>query len=146
MLQRKQSLWLFIAALLGAGVVYFDIYKTHTMVNGVDSPGASLRVADHFPSLLIALVMTALPLVTIFLFNTRKRQINLAMLTILADVAFIALQLWRVSALGTATPPPTSGSYWIGAVLPVAAIVFLIMGISGIRRDDKLVRSVDRLR
>lgn len=38
------------------------------------------------------------------------------------------------------------GNYGIGSVLPVAAIILLIIAISGIRKDEKLVRSVDRLR
>ena len=145
MLQRKQSLWLLLAALLNAGVFYFDIYKTHTVVNGVDTLG-SLRVADNFPSLLIALVMTAVPLITIFLFGNRKRQVNLSMVSILAIIAFVGLQLWRVTDLAKSMPPPSSGSYWIGMVLPVIALVLLFMAIIGIRKDEKLVRSVDRLR
>src|SRR3954470_1057600 len=115
MIQRKQSLWLFIAALLNAGVFYFDLYKTHMMVNGVDTAGIPLRVSDHYPSMLIALVMTLFPLITIFLFNNRKRQAALCFVSILAIISFISLTLSRV---GKITPQPLSGSYWIGSILP----------------------------
>ena len=145
MIQRKQSLWLFLTALLNAGVFYFDLYKAHTPANGADVV-MPLRVADHYPSLLIALVMTALPLITIFMFANRKRQMRMSFAGILAIIAFITMTLSRVTNLGKLTPPPASGSYWIGAVLPVIALVFLIMAIAGIRRDEKLVKSVDRLR
>jgi len=66
--------------------------------------------------------------------------------SILGIILFIALLLWRVSGLAKIAPPPTNGSYWIGAVLPVIALVFLILAIIGIRRDEKLVKSADRLR
>lgn len=145
MIQRKQSIWLFIAALLNAGVFYFDLYRAHATINGADIV-MPLRVADHYPSLLIALVMTALPFVTIFMFGNRKRQMRMSFVGILAIISFITLLLSRVTSLSKLIPPPTSGSYWIGAVLPVIAIVFLIMAIFGIRRDEKLVKSVDRLR
>lgn len=145
MIQRKQSLWLLLAALLNAGVLFFDIYRSHSMVNGVDTVNR-LRVSDHFPSLLIALVMIALPFIAIFMFGNRRRQTRLAAMSIVATLAFITLSLSRVGSLGKQTPPPTDGSYWIGAIVPVIAVVFLILAIAGIRHDEKLVKSVDRLR
>lgn len=153
MIQRKQSLWLLIAALLSAGVFCFDLYRFHTSVSKplldktvpVDTV-ASLRVSDHFPSLLIALVMTALPLVTIFMFRNRKRQVAMITVNLIAALSFIGMELARVSSLSSTTPPATNGTYWIGSVLPVAAVVFLVMAIVGIRSDEKLVRSADRLR
>jgi Domain of unknown function (DUF4293) len=145
MLQRKQSLWLLFAALLNAGVLYFDLYKYHIIENGADAV-KQLRVSDHYPSLLIALVMIILPLVTIFMFKTRKRQIGLSAVSIVAVGSFITMALGRVNGLSKLTPPATNGSYWIGSVLPVVALVFLFLAIMGIRSDEKLVKSVDRLR
>jgi drug/metabolite transporter (DMT)-like permease len=145
MIQRKQSLWLFLAALLNAGVFYFDLYTYHTIVNAVDTSG-KLRVADHYPSVLIALVITLLPLVTIFMFRYRTRQIRMSLVSILGILVFIAIMYWRVRDLNNMAPPPVNCSYWIGAILPVAALVFLILAIIGIRRDEQLVKSADRLR
>ncbi len=145
MIQRKQSLWLFIAALLDAGVFYFDLYRTHTVINGADTLG-QLRVADHYPSLIVALVITILPFVTIFMYGNRKRQIAMSFASILAMISFIALLLGRVGNLSKMVPPPSSGSYWIGAVLPVISIVFVFLAILGVRKDEKLVKSMDRLR
>jgi len=142
MLQRKQTLWLFIAALLNAGVFYFDLYRTHTIVNGTDTLG-QLRVADHFPSLIIAVIITLLPLVTIFMFGNRKQQMRMIAYCLVTESMFVAMLLMRVTKLA---PPPSSGTYWIGSVLPVAAILFLLMALLGVRRDEQLVKSVDRLR
>ena len=145
MIQRKQSVYLFLAALLSAGVFFFNLYNYHVLVSGVDTL-KQLRVMDDFPSLLIALVITALPFISIFLFGNRKLQIRLCLISILCDVAFITLSLWRVSSLGKTDTPPVSGYYWVGSVLPVIAMVLLFLAISGIRKDEKLVKSVDRLR
>ena len=145
MLQRKQSLWLLIAALLNAGVFYFDLYRYHVSENNVDTV-KMLRVSDHYPSLLIALVMTLLPLVTIFMYSNRKRQIAMTLISILAIGSFITMALNRATGISKMIPAPTNESYWIGAVLPVIAIVFLLLAMLGIRRDEKLVKSVDRLR
>ena len=145
MIQRKQSLWLLIAALLNSGVLFLDLYRWHEVVNGVDTEH-QLRVTDHFPSLLIALTIIILPLVTIFMFQQRKTQIRLSIMSIIAVGSFVTMMLTRVSKLSQQPIVPTMPSYWVGAVLPVISLVFLVLAIFGIRRDDKLVKSMDRLR
>ncbi len=145
MIQRKQSLWLLLAALVNCCILFLDLYRWHESNNGTDVLH-QLKVTDHFPSLLLVLVMTALPAVTVFMYRQRKRQINMSLLSILVTAGFIALMLVRVSALGSMTPPPLSGSYWVGSVLPVISLVFIVLAIVGIRKDDKLVKSMDRLR
>ena len=145
MIQRKQSIWLLIAALCGAGVFYFSLYQYHVVENGVEILKV-LRVNDHYPSLLNALVFTLLPLVTIFMYGNRKRQAAMTFVNVLALCSFIPMTLARVSGLSELVPPPANGSYWIGAVLPVIALVFTILALFGIRRDERLVKSMDRLR
>ena len=145
MIQRKQSIWLFIAALMGAGVFYFGLYQYHVIENGVDTV-KMLRVNDHFPSMLNAVVISLLPLVTIFMFGNRKRQATMAFVNVLTLCSFIPMMLSRVNTLNKMVPPPSNGSYWIGAVLPVIALVFTILAIFNIRKDEKLVKSMDRLR
>ena len=143
MIQRKQSVYLFLAALMNAGVFYFDLYQYHLLDTSTFTP---LRVNDHFPSLLLALLITLIPLIIIFLFKNRKLQIRLSLISLIAIISFIAIMLWRVNGLGKMTSPPHDGSYWIGSVLPVISLVFVFLAIISIRKDDKLVKSVDRLR
>ncbi len=145
MIQRIQSVWLLLAALCNGGLFFFDIYRAHTMINGVDTL-QSIRVNDHYPSLLIALVVTIMPLVAIFLFKNRKRQKLMTILAMVFTAGLITQMLTRVGNLTNQVPAPTNGSYWIGAVLPAVAIIFLGMAIGGINRDQKLVKSLDRLR
>lgn len=145
MIQRKQSLWLFLASLLSAGVLFFDLYRAEIKTGDI-TESKVLRVADHYPSLLIALVMIALPLVTIFMFRNRKRQLRLTAIALVSVAAFQSIMLSRVTGLGSLVPPVTGGTYWIGAILPVFSLVFLVLALIGIRKDEKLVRSVDRLR
>lgn len=145
MIQRKQSIWLLLAALLNAGVFLFASYR-YDIVNGEMTDHKQLLVTDHYPSLLVALVITLLPLLTIFMFRNRKQQMRMAIYCIVSVASYVTLMLTRVSHLEKSTPAPVNGSYWIGAVLPVLSAIFLIMAFAGIRRDEKLVRSVDRLR
>ena len=145
MIQRTQSLWLLLAALVNSGVLFFDLYRWHETLNGVDTLH-QLKVADHYPSLLVAVVIIMLPFVTIFMYNQRKRQLRMSIMSIVAVASFITLMLSRVTNLNKLPVTPVTGSYWIGAVLPVVSLIFIILAILGIRRDEKLVKSMDRLR
>jgi hypothetical protein len=145
MIQRIQSVWLLIAALLTAGLFGFDMYHAHTLVNGVDTL-VEIRVNNDYLQLLLALIITLLPFAAIFMFKNRKRQQNLIMLTLVLTLGFLAYMVIKVTNLNNQVPQPTKGSYWIGAVLPVISMVFLIMANNGIKKDEKLVKSLDRLR
>lgn len=145
MIQRIQSVWLLLAALCCLSLFFFDVYHANIMVNGVATT-QYIRVNDHYPSLLIALVITAMPVAAIFMYKIRKRQKAIAIFSIVAIVGFIAMTLSRVTNFNTDNPTAIDASYWIGAVLPAVAIIFLIMAIRGINKDEKLVKSLDRLR
>lgn len=137
MIQRIQTLWLLLAALVNAGLFYFDLYRSDLKV---------IRVGDHYPSLLLTIVITALPLLAIFMYKNRTKQRNMVLISMLGTISFVSMILMRVTNLNDGSSAPVTGSYWIGSVLPIIALVFLIMAIRGIRKDEKLVKSLDRLR
>jgi hypothetical protein len=145
MIQRKQTIWLLLAAILNALLFYFDLYRANMMENGI-AVIQHLRINDHYPSLLVAIIITVLPLIAMFMYKARSRQKSLVLLSMVATIGFIALVLMRVSNYNNGTSAPVSGTYWIGAVLPVLSFILLIMALSGIRKDEKLIKSLDRLR
>lgn len=149
MIQRIQSLWLLIASLIST-LLMIDWYTGYVykadVPHGLGAIVTNLRITDHFPSLLIAVIMVALPLVTIFFFKNRKRQRSLSWISLLASIAFIVVSLMRIENFKNTSPMPRNGSYQAGIVVPVVVIVFLFMAINGIKKDEKLVKSMDRLR
>lgn len=145
MIQRIQTLWLLVAGLLNAGVFYFPLYRGHVQTAGVDTL-VYLTVGPRLPLVLLAIVMTALPLITIAMFGNRKRQKRMTAISIVATLAFISFAMTQVTPFLEANAGIANDSYWIGMILPFIAIVFLILAFLGIRKDDKLVRSLDRLR
>ncbi len=146
MIQRIQSVWLLLAALCNASLFYFDIYRADVIINGVAATH-HLRINDHYPSLLVALVTMIMPLAAIFMFKKRKQQRTMVALCLVFTIGSLSTMLMRVTNFNNSvTPPPSNGTYWVGAVLPVIAIIFLILAIRGINKDEKLVKSLDRLR
>jgi len=42
--------------------------------------------------------------------------------------------IMEITNLRNTTPPPSSGSYGVGAIMPILSIVFMFLALSGIRR------------
>jgi hypothetical protein len=64
---------------------------------------------------------------------------------VILSVGFIFLEYIRVEQFKTDNLIQT-GSYQIGALLPILMVVFFFLAARGIYRDEKLVKSMDRLR
>lgn len=149
MIQRIQSVWLFLAAMISGALFMpsMTLYRYIVPSGFTGGQQKTLNTLNHYPLLVVAVVMTVLPLVAIFMFKDRKRQRGMAVLGILACVGFIALMFMKIGSINNATPPPTGQEYGIiGSVIPVVSIIFLVLAIRGIRKDDKLIKSLDRLR
>lgn len=120
MIQRKQTVFLLLAAI--AFVVCAVCDQT---VPFCCAWSAALGVAT---------------LGNIFLFKNRKLQSLLCVvLMAIGVIYYIALAVFNNSADGALQLT------WPMA-LPAVAIVFLFMAYKGIRHDEKLVRSLDRIR
>lgn len=153
MIQRIQSVWLLLAAIFSATML-MDWYTGYVYKADIPSgmAGSTVRtwtVTEHFPSLIIVVVMILTSLIAVFMFKNRKRQRGIVLAGVLACIGFIGVNLGRINHLQeTITPSPVSGSgsYMPASVMPAVVIVFLVLAITGIRKDDKLVRSMDRLR
>lgn len=155
MIQRIQSVWLFFATACIFGLFLFpylqvlnpDGSASLIKVMGVYQNIAGQQVQTQpFLGLTIASVILALiPFITIFLYKDRKKQVMLCYLSIVLVIAF---SFWLIqTAKGVLGPVELRAeNYGIGTLLPSIAILFLILAIRGMKKDDKLIKSADRLR
>jgi FlaA1/EpsC-like NDP-sugar epimerase len=146
MIQRIQSLYLLLAAAAGIGTWFLNIWKA-TLNDG------SIRYFNAQSSFIVFLVLmlvVGLALFCIFLFKNRKLQFRLTILNILLSVVAIALQYFKVqdtaNDLQSQGKLITTATYLPGAFLPVLIFIFLLMAARGIFKDEKLIKSLDRLR
>ena len=127
--------------------VYVDGKPITLMVTGVfqDINGQQTHT-QFFVALTIATVIVGLvPLFIIFQFRNRKQQINFCYLALLLIIGY---SFWMAQ-----TAKQVMGSiqidthnWGIGLLLSSISIVFLLLAASAIKRDEKLVKSADRLR
>lgn len=141
MIQRVQTIWLLLAAVAGFIMTQVPLYQ------GVLA-GQALKkyfATENFLLFGVAIVAIMSALIAIFLFKNRSVQIRLTILGILASVALIALEIWQAEKFTTSNGIQKLSYLW-GALLPVAMILFFTLAAINIRKDTKLVRSLDRLR
>ena len=127
--------------------VYVDGKPLTIMVTGVfeDVNGQSTHT-QFFTALAAATAVVAvIPLGLIFLYSNRKQQI---MLSYIAMVVVIGYSFWMSqTAKGVMAGTQINTNNWgIGLFLSSISLVFLLLAISAIKRDEKLVKSADRLR
>ena len=127
MLQRIQTLYLFGALIVNFLFLFVPIYT---------SGATSVSITNNIALSILSLVLNGLLLFTIFSYKNRKRQMLACKLLVIGVSAEIILAILLV----------TSGSIRWNFVFPFTSIVFIIMAFRSIKRDEKLVRSADRLR
>jgi len=155
MLQRIQSIYLLLAGLALFALflfplvhnVYIDGKPLTIMVTGVyqDANGQYTHT-QFFVALTAATAIIGLvPLVIIFLYKKRKQQIALcysAMLVIIGYsfwMAQMAKQIMGSIQIDT-------HNWGIGLFLSTISMLFILFAVRAIQRDEKLVKSADRLR
>lgn len=141
MIQRIQSLWLLAAGLVMALLFYFPLYKY------TGAPKLPITIGEDFLAIIMVIVSIGLSLFTISQFKKRKQQKNFIWLNLLLC---IGLQIWlviRVNSKANALDTINiAGHYWIGLFIPFATIILLFLAKAGVNKDEKLVKSLDRLR
>jgi hypothetical protein len=155
MLQRIQSIYLLLAALAIYALYLFpfvhgvnvDGKLATIMVTGVfDDAGGIHTHIQFFTGLTAATAVIGLiPLIIIFLYKNRKQQIALCYSTILVIFGFSFWMAQEVKGVMGSTPIDTH-NWGIGLLLSSVSILFLVFAFKAIQRDEKLVKSADRLR
>jgi hypothetical protein len=158
MIQRIQTVYLSLAfiaiALLFAfplaqffaenGAYVFSITGLKNMVPG-DPPAFNSLI--FLPMIIVTVGIGLLTLYTIFQFKNRSFQVKLTNIGVLTAIVLIMgiffLYIPMIEKKINIIPDYSKA---FGIYLPLVALVFLVMANRAIKRDEKLVRSADRLR
>ena len=136
MIQRIQTIYLLVAAILSAGL----IFVFHLWTNSEEVP---VFAKDNLLYLGLFLGSALCSLVALFSFKNRKFQFVLGRLNIIIN--FILLGFFVYQSL---IPPGESqvSEKGVGIFIPILSIVLLVLANRAIKKDEDLVKSVDRLR
>jgi peptidoglycan/LPS O-acetylase OafA/YrhL len=92
----------------------------------------------------VVIILILAVIVTLFLFKKRMLQIRITAIILLAHIGFIAALFYVADTL--AKKFAADAVYEAGAYIALIPLVFLVLANRAIRKDEKMVRSTDRLR
>lgn len=155
MIQRIQTLYLLVVVIL-SGIVAFsplaDLVNTgDKLIYLIDYKGISLLKptgnsieSSTWYLTIVAAIIPLVALITIFSFKNRRKQIQLLwlnMMLMLMYYAVLFLYVWFACQR-----LHTDWYLRIVTILPVVNMMLSYLAVSSIRKDEKLVKSLDRLR
>ncbi|PCJ94459.1 MAG: hypothetical protein COA50_11905 [Flavobacteriaceae bacterium] len=136
MLQRIQTVYLLVVTLSGVVLPFY--------VNlWANASGELVFAKDTIPVSIAFYITAALAIGAIFLFKNRKNQFVANRLNIILNLILLGFFVYRSLNLSGESNISEKG---IGMLIPVFSIVFLTLANRAIKKDEDLVKSVDRLR
>ena len=139
MIQRIQTVWLFLAALFAALTYKFPFYAGNKLPLKPTGEQTKLLASSNFLILIFTAGLIAGTIIIIFMYKNRKQQMWLT-------AAAAGLSIINIVLYFTELKKFISGNMSLTAVFALAIPVFLFLAMNGIWKDEKLVKSLDRLR
>ncbi len=140
MLQRIQTVYLFIA-FLATGVLPF-VFPLY-----VDGTGGNYYFVKNLAYVFLFGLSTVLSIMSIMMYTKRKRQFAMGRLNMILNLILLGLFVYQsLNLSGETDREKFVSEKGIGMILPVISIVFLVLANRAIKKDEDLVKSVDRLR
>lgn len=136
MIQRIQTFFLLLVGLI-SGVLPFVL----SLWIGVD--GKAFFAKDVLWISVVLYASGALALISIFMYKNRQNQFVMNRLNMILNLFLLGFFVYRSLSLSGESNISEKG---IGMLIPVFSIVFLVLANRAIKKDEDLVKSVDRLR
>lgn len=143
MIQRIQSIYLLVTSILSLVFIYvFELLTVNeTKVFAKDLLFSELLLEISIPVLFYLSGLIAL--FTIFLFKNRKLQFVLGRVIILINLILLGILIYQSVNL---PGEDVSSEKGIGMFIPTVVILLIVLANKAIKKDEDLVKSVDRLR
>ncbi len=136
MIQRIQTIWLLLAAAASFASLKLSFYSGKKDAVLFEQLTGS---TGGFLLLVLSVAVALLAVVGIFLFKNRKLQMRLSLAGLVLQLVVLFLYFQKAAVF-------TEGNYTLTSVFSFIVPVFFILAVLGIRKDEKLIKSMDRLR
>ena len=145
MIQRIQSILLLLTA-----VVFGFLFKVPFAISSEPSvqflSDGVFDITDHPALIALTVIGGLLALITIFLFRKRQLQLRLGYIIIVMAILLPVIAFLLFTNASADVEKSVELQDQIGMFLPLAAILFTGLANYFIKKDVKLVKSMDRLR
>ena len=139
MIQRRQTIWLLLAAVAAFLSLKFGFFSGNVLAADQTKKFEELTATQH-PILLVGSIgIGVASFIAVFLYGNRKLQLRISLISMLVSLVNLMVYYWQASKF-------IEGKYAFTALLSLAIPLFLVLAAVGINKDEKLVKSLDRLR
>ncbi|HEY0750423.1 MAG TPA: DUF4293 domain-containing protein, partial [Chitinophagaceae bacterium] len=138
MLQRIQSIWLLLAAIFSAVTFRFPFYTGDWLKDEIQSP-IDLNAQTTIWLTVLTVLTGVIAFVIIFLYDNRKLQLKLCYLGMFVNVMLLVLYFMEVGNF-------SGGTIALWCIFHFAILGCYILAARAIYNDEKLIKSMDRLR
>ena len=163
MIQRIQSLYLLLVAGLCATILFVDS-AFYTESGMVANQNENIQIKVSYTATSVSLsegnfteemsnsgmvyfigAIGLLAFVTIFLYKNRNLQLKLTSIQIAMTLVLIGM-MYMYSFGKSYTDVETQQAVLVGSFFPISIIILGVLAYMSIKKDENLVRSLDRLR
>ncbi|KPK79137.1 MAG: hypothetical protein AMS27_18305 [Bacteroides sp. SM23_62_1] len=153
MIQRIQTLYLLFALILTVLLFFSPIIEILTDNNQLlvfKSSGLYEAESDEIiiktvPVTILLAVVVFLYFIAILLYKRRVLQARICMLTILLLAGLAGLLIYYLTFVFRKIDT-TGSSFQLAALYPVICIILTYLAYRGIRKDEQIVRSIEKIR
>ncbi len=136
MIQRIQTIYLFLAAIVSGGLIWLAEHA----INGEGNEFVGMDENLYFS---IFMGSASLSVIAIFLFGNRQLQTVVNRLNLLLNLFILSVYVYQSLMMSGETAVSEKG---IGMFIPIISIVLIVLANKAIRKDEQLVKSADRVR
>lgn len=162
MIQRRQTIFMLLSAIISALLFFTPLASFddgNSVMNftifGIENPADMITLSQSYtwPLIVLAVLMTILPIYTLLRYKKRQHQVKMCHLDMLLNIVFVGMVFLYYEAdlleVITAVEGDTyqlEVAYFIGMGIPLVNLILEILAIRGIKKDIELLKSIDRLR
>ncbi len=139
MIQRIQTIWLILAAVAAFLTLKLSFFSGNMLAADQTKTFKYLTAASNIVLLIFTVAVGIAALISVFLYKNRKLQMRITLAAMLISLLNIILYYNQTRLFA-------EGNYDLTALVALSVPVFLILAAKGIYNDQKLVKSLDRLR
>ncbi|MCX6276018.1 MAG: DUF4293 family protein [Bacteroidetes bacterium] len=142
MIQRIQSLFLLLTALLSGVLFFIPLFELPAAT--ADIAPRLFMIGSNALLLTLCAAIGIISFIVIFIYRNRPFQLKACRLILIFIFILIALLFYTSDTISSGLDQKVV--FKIGTYLPMLQVIFIFLAHRGIKKDDELVKSADRLR
>ena len=145
MIQRIQTLYLIISIIALAGLLFLPFGISTTLAHPMVADG-KYSVTDHVVLIVLLSLPVLLALLAVFVFKNRPLQVKLTYGLIIISLILPLAAFYLSTSIVNEANSGSAVTWQAGIFLPVISVIAGILAVRSIKKDERLVKSMDRLR